>query len=127
LTSPSSKIYLTFELALNENRHADQESSVIIDPRKTFQDALLQLLAEHIYTDQKYSLSDLEVYINRSPHTSFFPIAANESQTQAFQRSLTHPSHTKMTDVDYALTVDAIIQKYKIAVFTVYLKITQLK
>jgi len=98
-------------------------TDTLVDGTKSFNDAVLDTLRDNLVVDNETTELDREkytVYLNRPPNTPFFPIAANERQIAAFRKSLVDPPHEPIDPVDQAFTMAELLEKYKIAIFTIY-------
>ncbi len=115
---------LVIQFALNPERRVESETSTYVDSSLTFADALAEIFANSPCkrTPSTFSLATVDVYVNRAPSNPFFLIGANERQQEAFAKSLQDPPHTPVPDADLELTVAEVVAKYKIVVFTLYLK-----
>jgi hypothetical protein len=93
------------------------------DPGRTLKEVIATIVSDtyHIETDKENpSFQNYVVYINRPRNTPFFPIAANENQIKAFNRSLAHPPHKQIPDSMLASSIDIVEKKYGLSTFTVY-------
>ncbi len=117
---------ILIQFALNPERRVQSETSASVQPSLKFMDALRQIFAERPWLASPGTVSPelVEVYVNRSPTNPFFPIGASPQQLEAYNKSLKSPRHAPIPSKDLNLTVGEIIAKYKIAVFTLYLKST---
>ncbi len=117
---------ILIQFALNPERRVESETTTFVQTSLKFSDALRQIFAERPWLPSPgtFSPEAVEVYINRAPSNPFFLIGANERQQKAFKKSLKNPPHAPVPAADLNLTVSAVIAKYKIAVFTIYLKST---
>jgi len=66
------------------------------------------------------NLKNIEVFVNRSSSTPFFPIGANKQQIDAFYKSMLNPPHAPIKEEEYDQTVKQVVEKYNIYFFTIY-------
>ena len=115
------KIGIHFDISLNQERVVDRGIDTSADRKKKFKEVIIELLTLIIDPDLgKINLGNFEVYVNRSPSSPFFLIGATEEQQRAFEESKTNPPHEPLTKADLKLSTEKIIEKYKIAAFTLY-------
>ncbi len=117
---------ILIQFALNPERRVEYEFSTPVQPSLKFVDAICAVFAEYprLLSPGTFSPEHIEVYVNRSPSNPFFPIAASPQQLAAYKKSLKNPKHAPIPNADLNLTVAEVVTKYKIAVFTLYLKST---
>jgi hypothetical protein len=98
-------------------------SESLVDASKSLNDALLDILRDHLVENNETTELDLAkyvVYLNRPLNTPYFPIAATQQQIAAFYQSLTDPPHEPIDPSDIERPLEDVIEKYRIAIFTIY-------
>ena len=118
-----TKIGIHLEVALFATRLIDMGMDISLENSKKFKEAITEALNSYSGKTSifnKIKIEDFDIYVNRSPATPFFPIAASDDQYQAFNESLEKPPHAPIEEDDLELTLKEVIEKYKTAAFTLY-------
>jgi hypothetical protein len=105
------------------SRKPDRARDAQAEPGRTLRDIIATIVADSYGLGMgkaRESFLHYRVYINRPKNTPFFPIAASPRQIEAFNRSLARPRHARIPDAMLDSPMANVVEKYKIATFTVY-------
>ncbi|MGV9203428.1 MAG: hypothetical protein ACOC44_05330 [Promethearchaeia archaeon] len=120
---PKDKVNLSFEIGKYKNRLIEGGITRSFSKERCFKNIIEDILEFYHEKENFKKIIDwdkIEVFVNRPPENSHPEPKANMDRYCPLARKVRIPTHKKLDESDLNLSLEKLLQKSKIGVFTIY-------